>query len=83
MTQYIIKRIGWIIFNLLVLSLIAFILIKNVPGSFLELQILIGQAGTMGTGLTISEVEKVRGVETEMMKRWGEDVPLWQQYLTL
>ncbi|HHV80102.1 MAG: ABC transporter permease [Dictyoglomi bacterium] len=82
MTQYIIKRIGWIIFNLLVLSLIAFILIKNVPGSFLELQILIGQAGTMGTGLTISEVEKVRGVETEMMKRWGEDVPLWQQYLT-
>jgi|YNPMSStandDraft_1061717.scaffolds.fasta_scaffold01550_7 peptide/nickel transport system permease protein len=82
MALYIVKRLGWIVFNLLVLSLIAFALIKSIPGSFLELQVLLGQAGTGAAGLTVSEIDKIKGVETEMMKRWGETVPLWEQYIT-
>ncbi len=79
MFSYIVKRIGWIIVNLLVLSLATFFLIHAIPGSFMELQILLGSAG-YGAGMTLAELDKAKNIETEMMKRWGPQTPLWEQY---
>lgn len=73
MTQYIIRRLLWMIPTLIGITLVTFLIVQLAPGDPVKLQ--------MGVG---GETLKAEGVATEILaeqrKLLGLDKPLWQRY---
>lgn len=69
MTQYILRRLFWLIPTLLAISLITFIVMHSTPGS--PLQPVAFNANPLPP-----EAQK------NLARQWGLDKPLWQQYVT-
>lgn len=71
MSAYIIRRLIYMIFTLLVVSVVAFIIIQLPPGDFLTAHII--QLESRGAHVTQEEVVALR-------KRYGLDLPVYAQY---
>lgn len=69
---YVARRLVRVLLSLVAVSIITFTLLQLAPGSFADIK----NAG--GGGIGGLEAQEVAG---EFNRRYGEDVPAWQQYL--
>lgn len=72
--SYVAWRLLRVLISLVAVSIIAFSLLQLAPGSFADIQRVSSGATGMGAG----EVQEVAG---EFARRYGDEVPAWQQYL--
>ena len=85
MTSYIIRRILLIIPTLLIVSLLAFFLIRWIPGDVIDLMVAIMQQyvslGTTTTSLVGSSEEVTAKLAQTLREQLGLDVPAHVQYV--
>ncbi|MDE0227457.1 MAG: ABC transporter permease, partial [Spirochaetaceae bacterium] len=85
MTAYIIRRVVLIIPTLFIVSLLAFFLIRWIPGDVIDLMVAIMQQyvslGTTTTDLVGSSEEVVEQLAQTLREQLGLDVPAHVQYV--
>lgn len=74
MLTFLLRRVVRMVLSLLVVSMLAFGLLQLAPGDFASVQSVT--SGTTGMGGTGTEQ-----VASEFASRYGDDVPVWEQYL--
>ncbi|QOR70340.1 ABC transporter permease [Ruania alkalisoli] len=64
---FVVRRVARLVLSLIAVSIIAFSLLQLAPGSFADISNLAAEESST--------------VTAEMQQRYGEEVPVWQQYL--